>query len=113
MPVPRTAEMKEFAKRFYKSKAWRSCRAAYIAQRRLIDGGLCESCKQEPGYIVHHKIILTPENIHDPEVALNHQYLAYECKACHDLHEGHGVGRRSTPLCAFDANGEPVDLRRL
>ena len=104
--------MKPFAKQFYKSKAWRRCRAAYIAQRRLVDGGLCESCRREPGYIVHHKIVLTPENIHDPEVALNHRYLAYECKACHDLHEGHGVGRGSKPLCVFDEHGEPVDLRR-
>lgn len=104
--------VKEFAKRFYKSKAWKACRAAYIAQRRLVDGGLCESCRREPGYIVHHKIVLTPENIHDPEVALNHRYLAYECKACHDLHEGHGVGRGRPMLCSFDAGGEPVDLRR-
>ncbi|MBM6680078.1 hypothetical protein [Pseudoflavonifractor capillosus] len=103
--------MKPFAKQFYKSKAWQRCRAAYIAQRRLVDGGLCESCRREPGYIVHHKIVLTPENIHNPEVALNHRYLAYECKACHDFHEGHGVGR-SKPLCVFDEHGEPVDLRR-
>ena len=104
--------MKEFAKQFYRSRAWQACRAVYIAQRRLADGGLCESCRREPGYIVHHKIILTPENIHDPEVALNHRYLAYECKACHDLHEGHGVRRGGPAWCGFDANGEPVDLRR-
>lgn len=104
---------REFAKAFYKSKQWQQCRRAYIAKRRLLDGGLCETCHLEPGYIVHHKIVLTPENIQDPEVALNPRYLAYECKACHDLHEGHGVGHGRPALCGFDFNGEPVDLRQL
>ena len=104
---------REFAKAFYKSKQWQQCRRAYIAKRRLLDGGLCETCHQEPVYIVHHKIVLTPENIRDPEVALNHSNLAYECKTCHDLHEGHGVGWSRPLLCGFDGNGEPVDLRQL
>ncbi len=60
---------KEFAKAFYNSKKWKQCRAAYIAHRQAIDGGLCESCHEAPGYIVHHKIELTPDNINDPDIA--------------------------------------------
>ena len=105
--------MQGFARKFYKSKAWQACRAAYIAQRVQEDGGLCQCCGEEPGYIVHHVVHLTPANINDPAVALNPANLSYECKACHDLHEGHGVGWSRPLLCGFDGNGEPVDLRQL
>ena len=81
---------KEWAKKFYASKEWKECRAAYID---LVDG-LCERClekgKVNPGYIVHHQTYLTPENINDPEVTLNFDELEYLCKQCHD--EEHGVG---------------------
>ena len=36
--------MKQWAEAFYKSFKWQRCRAAYIADRLLIDGGLCEEC---------------------------------------------------------------------
>ena len=74
---------KEFAKVFYNSKRWKRCRAVYIAHRKAIDGGLCESCHEEPGYIVHHKIELTPDNINDPDIALGFENLKYDCHACH------------------------------
>ena len=61
---------KEFAKAFYNSKRWKDCRRAYIAKRIAIDGGMCETCHEVPGYIVHHKIELTPDNINDPDIAL-------------------------------------------
>ena len=76
--------MQDFAKRFYRSKAWKACRAAYIARRLAIDGGLCEECRDQQGYIVHHRVTLTPENIHNPAIALNHSLLAYVCKDCHE-----------------------------
>ncbi len=99
---------REFAKAFYKSKAWKSCRDSYIAQRRLIDGGLCEECHDEQGYIVHHKIHLTPQNISDPNITLNHSNLKYVCKNCHDCYEGHGVGTYVPLLALFDENGMPI-----
>lgn len=69
-------------------------------------------CHQEQGYIVHHKITLTEDNIHDAEIALNHRNMMYVCKACHDQYEGHGVGHgRVKPLCIFDDNGQPISLR--
>lgn len=101
---------KEFAKAFYNSKAWQKCRASYIAERVMIDGGLCETCHEKPGYIVHHRIPLTPENISTPEVSLNHCNLKYDCKECHDEEEAHAFVKRTKPLCIFDQNGQPVPL---
>lgn len=75
---------KDFAKQFYKSKQWKKCRASYIAKRQSIDGGMCETCHQEIGKIVHHKIWLSPENITDTSITLNHENLKYECQACHN-----------------------------
>jgi len=84
---------KPWAKSFYNSKEWKECRRGYI----LSVNGLCETCLEKgiytPGYIVHHIEHLTPENINDPEVTLNWDKLKYECKECHDKHDGHGVGR--------------------
>lgn len=101
---------KEFAKKFYKSKEWKDCRKSYIAERRAIDGGLCENCHEKVGYIVHHKIILTPKNIVNPEIALNHKFLSYECKDCHDKHEGHGINQSDEVICAFDEEGNPISI---
>lgn len=85
-----------------------------MQERLLIDGGVCEECHENTGYIVHHTIILSPENICDPEVALSHSHMKYVCKACHDQYEGHGVGHRKVrPLCVFDAHGQPISLREV
>ena len=102
---------KEWAKRFYNSKAWKNCRESYIQERIMIDGGLCSVCHERPGYIVHHKIALTPTNINNPEISLKHDNLSYECKVCHDEHEGHGVGRKGAGLLVmFDEHGQPIPL---
>ena len=102
---------KSWAKQFYKSDAWQACRAGYISERKAIDGGMCEVCHEQLGYIVHHKIALTRQNIQNPEVALNWQHLSYECKVCHDQHEGHGVNRSVLPVCEFDFEGNPIHIR--
>lgn len=101
---------REFAKPFYKSTAWRRCRDGYIAHRMAIDGGMCEVCRERPGYIVHHKDTLTPANIDDPAVSLNWGQLSYECKDCHDQHEGHGVGSAAPPICAFGEDGDVLGI---
>lgn len=75
---------KAFAKGFYNSKAWRNCREAYIKHREAIDGGMCETCHEVPGYIVHHEEELTPENINNPDVALSFDNLKYDCHVCHN-----------------------------
>lgn len=100
---------KEWAKSFYNSKAWKRCRASYIAQRVLIDGGTCEECKECPGYILHHKTTLTPANIGDPDIALNHCNLQYVCKECHDRFDGHGAGQLGKELLIeFGVHGQPL-----
>ncbi|MCM1155543.1 MAG: phage holin family protein [Roseburia sp.] len=63
---------KGFAKAFYNSKAWKDCRDSYIAERIRLDGGFCEECHLNLGYIVHHEVILTPDNISNPDISLNH-----------------------------------------
>lgn len=80
--------MKSFAEWFYRSEQWKKTRRAYLTSV----GGLCEECLKEgritPAKIVHHKIFLTPENIHDPDVALNWNNLEAVCKPCHEqIHE--------------------------
>ena len=102
----------EWAKSFYSSSKWIKCRNAYIKNRILIDGGLCEECRDKTGYIVHHRITLTQDNISDPDTALNHNNLEYVCKDCHDLFEGHGLNK-TKPLCTFTADGQPISLRAI
>lgn len=103
--------MKDFAKGFYDGKAWQNCRASFIAGRVSIDGGLCQRCRQRLGYIVHHTVELTTENIHDPEIALNHQLLEFLCLDCHNMEPGHFSNRdgKETPReFVFDANGDLI-----
>ncbi len=104
---------KEYAKVFYKSVAWTKCKNTYIKARISIDGGMCEECHVNLGYIVHHKQKLTKDNIKDPDVALNHRNLEYVCKQCHDKFEGHGVSRKVKSLCMFDKDGQPISLREI
>jgi 5-methylcytosine-specific restriction endonuclease McrA len=84
--------MKDYAKGFYKSKAWQDCRNAYVKSV----GGLCEECLKsgvyKPGVIVHHKIHITPSNIYDPNITLNPNNLILLCRDHHALM--HSNGRR-------------------
>jgi len=93
---------KDWAKAFYKSAAWLKCRAAYIQSVF----GLCEKCGR-PGWIVHHKIKLTPGNINDPNVTLNWDNLEYLCQDCHNRE--HGGGSTAEGL-RFDAAGNLVEV---
>lgn len=75
--------MKEWAKAFYKSQAWKVCRDG-IWRR---DGGLCQDCWRRgvltPAEEVHHIKPLTPLNIRDPEISLNPSNLISLCRECH------------------------------
>lgn len=102
---------KSFAKPFYNSGEWKECRKSYITSVF----GLCETCAEKgidkPGKILHHTILLTPFNINDPEVTLNWKHLKYECKECHDKHEGHGVVKSvevTRDGLMFDESGQLV-----
>lgn len=80
--------MKEYAKAFYKSKAWQRTRDAYAASV----GWLCEDCLSagvyKAGEIVHHKRELTPDNIGDPSVTLAWDNLKLVCRDCHAKEHG-------------------------
>jgi len=89
---------REFAKKFYKSKAWQKCRDAYFDSKF----GLCERC-QGAGLIVHHKEALTPLNINDPNVTLDWEKIELLCQDCHNK-ETFGSDATADGL-TFDAEG--------
>ena len=84
--------MKEYAREFYNSTAWKECRSAYSKSV----GNLCERCLDRglivPGELVHHRIHITPQNINDPNVTLSWDNLECVCRKCHG--EIHGTGKR-------------------
>jgi len=90
---------KEWAKSFYKSRAWRRLRAEILHR----DMYTCEECGARATE-VHHEIELTPGNIDDPAVALNPKLLH---SLCHDCHTAITQGNSD---CAegyfFDADGQ-------
>lgn len=95
--------MKPWAKAFYLSPQWRACRDGYIKSV----GGLCERCYRKglisPAEIVHHKVYITPENIHDPHVTLSWNNLECLCRSCHEeVHRG--KAKRYT----VDSNGRVI-----
>ena len=87
--------MQEFAKSFYSSMRWQNCRKAY----KKSVGGLCERCLKKglyhPAVVVHHKVYLNPENINNPEIALNFANLEALCAECH-AEEHSGIPKRYT-----------------
>ena len=92
---------RDFVRAFYNSKEWQQCRAAYIEYVH----GLCERCKR-PGWIVHHKIYLTQDNIDDTSVTLNFDNLEYLCQDCHNReHKGRDYKSVKEGLY-FDENGD-------
>lgn len=105
-----------FAKQIYNSKRWITKRE-YIFSKTF---GICERCGR-PGEEVHHKIYLTPENIHDPEIVYGVDNLELLCRDCHfDEH------RKTNPLSNnfkkrvkltnngmyFDDEGNPQPVKR-
>lgn len=106
---------KDWYKKFLNSNKWKQCRNSYIEYRRSVDGGMCEECRENSGYIVHHTTLITQSNVNDPDIALNHKKMKYVCKSCHDMYEGHGINGtgRAKPLCIFDETGQPMSLREV
>lgn len=90
---------KTFAKKFYNSKAWKDCRAAYIPTVY----GLCEHCGK-PGYILDHIIEINYDNMNDPNITLNHDNLQYLCLECHNTKTFRKYSATNDGLM-FDENG--------
>lgn len=90
---------KPYAQQFYSSEAWNQTRKAY----RKSVGGLCEKCLAKglyvPGVIVHHKIHLTPQNVHIPEIAMDWGNLELVCRECHA--EEHGKRKKRYTVDGF------------
>lgn len=78
----------DYAKEFYRSKAWQKCRS-FVFNR---DCGLCQDCEKKglmvPAEEVHHIIPITPENITDPSITLNPDNLVSLCRECHKARHG-------------------------
>lgn len=71
--------------------------------------GLCERCGK-PGKILHHKIILTPRNIDNPNVTLNWGRLQYLCHDCHEqIHNDSFPVREDV---RFDNAGQLVEVTK-
>jgi 5-methylcytosine-specific restriction protein A len=98
---------KEFARKFYNSKIWKQTRESYISKVH----GLCERCQRDgkitPGYILHHKIELTRDNINDVMVTLNQDNLEYVCLVCHNK-EHFGINGVTAEGLMFDEDGNLV-----
>jgi 5-methylcytosine-specific restriction endonuclease McrA len=93
---------KEWAKHFYNSTRWQAVREAYYTSQH----GLCERCNN-PGEIVHHKIYITPGNIHDPNITVNWNNLELLCRECHKK-EHDGNLRATEEGLIFDENGDVI-----
>ena len=93
--------MQDFAKSFYHSSKWLRVRD-YVKTRAY---GLCEICGR-PGVIAHHKIVLTAENVTNPEITLNTDLLVFCCQNCHN--KIHGINTGEERQATFDANGNLI-----
>lgn len=94
--------MKQWAKQFYNSDAWRQCRETFLQSR----GYLCERCSTLDNPIIakiaHHRTWLTQRNINDPGTSLCYDNLEALCQDCHNK-EHHRAAREARYI--MDANG--------
>ena len=77
-------EYNKTIKTWYDSPRWRVPRDKYKAKRIEIDGGMCELCRDELGYIVDHIKELNEHNFDDINVRLSEDNLQYICLKCHN-----------------------------
>ena len=91
---------------FYGTGRWKACSRAYIKSV----GGLCERCLERgiysPAEIVHHRIHLTPDNVHDESIALDWSNLEAVCYKCHA--EIHAADRVRSGRWALDKDGRVI-----
>lgn len=93
------------AKKFYKSKSWRSTRDAYFNKMF----GLCERC-YGPGKIVHHIEYIDMSNINDFDILLNFDNLELLCQTCHNRE--HFTESAVPKGYEFDVDGNLVSIKR-
>lgn len=97
-----------FARKFYNSPAWQDVRLFVLCR----DKWKCRRC-DAAATEVHHRIRLTPENIHDAEIALNPDNLIALCTSCHiaqhktDRTKGRSEKAAGLLALQFDEDGMP------
>lgn len=95
--------MKQYAEKFYKSRAWQQTRDAYSASVNH----LCEKCLAQglvtPGEIVHHIRPITRDNISNPEITLSWDNLQLLCRPCHEK-----IHRRTPKRYIIDECGHVI-----
>lgn len=94
---------KDYAKKFYASKAWRDTQDAYLTSKIL-----CERCG-DVACIVHHKTYLAPQNINDVNITLNWDNLEALCQDCHNK-EHFAKGGACVSGLRFDKDGNLVKV---
>lgn len=98
--------MRDFAERLYKSKKWLKVRDMVWSR----DKGLCQRCLKEgkirPGDTIHHIIAITPDNVTDPNIALNPENLMTLCRDCHAAVHKKSLDKRYS----FDELGRVISL---
>ncbi len=99
--------MKEYAKDFYKSRKWQKISRLYMERKNYV----CERCGQLAS-ICHHRIHLTPLNIHDTKISLSSDNLEALCQKCHNKEHGYfKIGESKKCNAIFDENGEMIGMR--
>ena len=92
---------KEYAEKFYNSRAWRKTQKLFLMQKCYT----CEDCG-DSAVIVHHIRHITAININDPEITLNFENLRALCVACHN--KTHWSGEACADGISFDDHGNVV-----
>lgn len=91
----------EWARWFYNSGRWKKARRRYYENKH----GICERCGAK-GLIVHHKIPITPENIHDDNITLNDENFELLCQDCHNSIDHQRLIDYGTEERVFTADGD-------
>ncbi|ASV67215.1 HNH endonuclease [Cytobacillus kochii] len=92
---------KDYATSFYKGAAWRKCSKGFMQSKNYT----CERCGNI-AVICHHKVYITPDNIHDLNITLSWSNLEALCATCHQ-HE-HFRGDICANGLVFDSNGNLI-----
>lgn len=97
----RTRGARNFALRFYKSKAWKHKSKTYRQAHPL-----CERCLAKglytPAELVHHKKHITEENQYDQNILFSDENLESLCRKCH------GEEHSGSEKAKFDMEGRLI-----
>jgi len=89
---------------FYRSKEWQDFREIVIAERTQDDGHIYDEVTGKPilrayDLILHHKIELTEENVHDFNISLNPDNIMIVSHRTHNyIHDKFGYSHRQVYL---------------